>query len=256
MKSFALRDYVIFALLIIGFPCILNAQESAYTDQEVIEVEPTLNGLKGNIDKIKILLKLSDWYEASYNNPKTLEKAFEYANEALYLSRSLHSAIYTGKCYLQLSMLSELRNNNMMIEICARKAIAQFTNTDQTDDLAEAWVKVWSAKMRTNAPMAERFVPIFKALTLFKQSGNMQRTGDCYKEISELYFTNSDFKNSMKSLKKAIFYYKAANLKEIEIYPIYSRLIILYETDKKSKDIIKLKNKTSLQQSKLKNEVL
>lgn len=229
--------------------------EPPYTEQQVRKAESLLSGLKEDIDKIKILLKVSDWYEASYNNPKTLLKAFQYGEEALRISQNLHSNIYAGKCYLQLSMVQELRNNNSMIEVNARKAIEVLTKTDQTDDLGEAWVMVWSAKMRTNAPIKERLDPIFKAASLFEKSGNNKRSGDCYREISELYFSISDFHNALITLKKAIFFYKAANLKESDIYPISSRLNIIYETEKKSMDIIKLKNKTLLQQSKLKNEV-
>jgi len=230
-------------------------QEPPYTEQQVRRAERSLDRLQGNIDKIKILLKVSDWYEASYNNPKTLEKAFQYAEEALRISQILHSNVYSGKCYLQLSMVQELRNNNFMIEVNARKAIEVLTKTNQINDLAEAWVMVWSAKMRTNAPIKERLVPIFKAASLFEKCRNNKRSGDCYREISELYFSISDFHNSRNSLKKAMFFYKAANLQENDIYPISSRLNIIYETEKKSMDIIKLKNKTLLQQSKLKNEV-
>ncbi|WP_166638408.1 sensor histidine kinase [Flavobacterium sp. 245] len=229
--------------------------EPPYTLQQVKKAERLLAGLQGNIDKIKTLLKLSDWYEASFNNPETLEKAFEYADDALRLSRFLHSDVYAGKCYLQFSMLYELRNNNAMIEISAKKAIALLSKTNKTNDLAESWVMIWSAKMRTNAPIEERLPPIFKAAALFEKCGNNKRTGDCYREISELYFSISDFHNSLNSLKKAIFFYKAAHLKENDIYPISSRLNIIYETEKRSMDIIKLKNKTLLQQSKLKNEV-
>jgi len=230
-------------------------QEQDYNELQVKEAEELLGRLPESIDKIKILLKVSDWYEASYNNPKTLLKAFQYGEEALRISQNLHSNIYTGKCYLQLSMVQELRNNNSMIEANARKAIEVLAKTDQTDDLGEAWVMVWSAKMRTNAAIAERLEPIFKAASLFEKSGNNKRSGDCYKEISELYFSISDFRNALNSQKKAICFYKAANLKESDIYPISSRLNIIYETEKKSLDIIKLRNKTLLQQSKLKNEV-
>lgn len=230
-------------------------QESAYSELQVLKAEELLSRLPEGIDKIKILLKLSEWYEISYNNPTTLGKAFRYAEDALRISQTLHSNIYSGKCYLQLSMLQQLRNKNSMIEIEARKAIKLLTKTNQTDDLGEAWVMVWSAKMRNNAPIEEKLVPIFKAATLFEKSGNNERSGDCYKEISELYFSISDFHNSRNALKKAILFYKAANLKESDIYPISSRLNIIYETEKKSMDIIKLKNKTLLQQNKLKNEV-
>lgn len=230
-------------------------QEVAYSELQVKKAEDLLSQLPESIDKIKVLLKVSDWYEASYNNPKTLLKAFQYGEEALRISQNLHSNIYIGKCYLQLSMVQELRNNNAMIEVNARKAIEALTKTNQTDDLGEAWVMVWSAKMRTNAPIKDRLDPIFKAASLFEKSGNNKRSGDCYREISELYFSISDFHNALNWLKKAIFFYKAANLKESDIYPITSRLNIIYETEKKSMDIIKLKNKTLLQQSKLKNEV-
>lgn len=229
--------------------------EPPYTDQDVKKAEKLLYRLQGNIDKIKTLLKLSDWYEATFNNPETLEKAFTYAENALQLSRSLHSDIYAGKTYLQFSMLYQLRNNNSMIEVSARKAIALLEKTNQTDDLGEAWVMIWSAKMRTNAPIAERLTPIFKAAAVFKKSGNNKRIGDCYREISELYFSSSDFNNSLNYLKKAIFFYKAAHLKEEHIYPISSRMNIIYEAEKRNRDIIRLKNKTLMQQSKLKNEV-
>ncbi|TDO82756.1 two-component sensor histidine kinase [Flavobacterium chryseum] len=230
-------------------------KETAYNELQVKKAEELLSTLPENIDKIKILLKVSDWYEASYNSPNTLLKAFQYGEEALRISQNLNSNIYTGKCYLQLAMVQELRNNNSMIEINARKAIEALAKTDETDDLAESWVMVWSAKMRTNASISERLDPIFKAAALFEKSGNNKRSGDCYREISELYFSVSDFHKSSNFLKKAIAFYKAANLKESDIYPISSRLNIIYETEKKSMDIIKLKNKTLLQQSKLKNEV-
>lgn len=230
-------------------------QETAYSELQVKIAEKLLSSLPENINKIKVLLKVSDWYEASYNSPNTLEKAFQYAEYALRISQSLDSNIYSGKCYLQLSMVQELRNNNAMIEVNARKAIEALMKTNQIDDLGEAWVMVWSAKMRTNAPIEERLTPIFKAAALFEKSKNNKRSGDCYREISELYFSISDFHNSANSLKKAISFYKAAKLKETDIYPISSRLNIIYETEKKSMDIIKLKNKTLLQQIKLKNEV-
>ncbi|UTN06348.1 sensor histidine kinase [Flavobacterium bizetiae] len=230
-------------------------QNPPYTDQEVKKAEKLLSGLEGNVDKIKILLKVSDWYEASFNNPETLEKAFAYAEEALRLSRYLHSDIYAGKCYLQFSMLHQLRNNNAMIEASAKKAIQLLANTNQTDALGESWVMIWSAKMRTHAPIEERLTPIFKAAALFEKSGNSKRSGDCYREISELYFSISDFNSSLNFLKKAISFYKAAKLKDDDIYPTSSRLNIIYEAEKRNRDIIRLKNKTLLQQSKLKNEV-
>ncbi len=240
-----------------NLPVLENSlmESAAYNELQVKIAEKLLSRLPESINKIKILLKVSDWYEASYNSPYTLETAFKYAEEALRMSQALHSNIYTGKCYLQLSMVQELRNNNSMIEVNARKAIEVLAKTNQINDLGEAWVMVWSAKMRTNAPIKERLIPIFKAATLFEKSGNKKRSGDCYREISELYFSISDFHNSSNSLKKAISYYKAANLNETDIYPISSRLNIIYETEKKSMDIIKLKNKTLLQQSRLKNEV-
>lgn len=229
--------------------------EPPYTDQQVKTAEKLLGTLQGNINKIKTLLKISDWYEASFNNPETLQKAFDYADQALRLSQLLHSDVYTGKCYLQFSMLHQLRNENAMIEISAKKAIAILSKTNHTDDLGEAWVMIWSAKMRTNTAVSERLVPIFKAAAFFEKSGNDKRTGDCYREISELYFSISDFNNALNFLKKAIFFYKAANLEEQRIYPISSRLNIIYEAEKRSRDIIKLKNKTLIQQSKLRNEV-
>ncbi|MBF4507309.1 sensor histidine kinase [Flavobacterium sp. JLP] len=253
MKTSACIEYFIVILLIIGNSFGINAQIPLYTEIEVKKDESSLKELQG-IDKIKTLLKVSDWYEASYSNPITLQKAYQYAEEALQISQALHSNIYSGKCYLQLSMVQELRNNNSMIEVNARKAIEMLSKTNQTDDLGEAWVMVWSAKMRTDAPIEERLTPIFKAASLFEKSGNNKRSGDCYREISELYFSISDFHNSLNSLKKAIFFYKAANLKESDIYPISVRLNIIYETEKKSMDIVKLKNKTLLQQSRLKNE--
>lgn len=231
-------------------------KETPYNEQQVKKAEIQLPSLPENIDKIKILLKVSDWYEASYDNPKTLEKAFEYGEQALKISLALHSNIYIGKCYLQLSMVSELRNNNAMIEVFARKAIEALTQTDDLDDLAESWVKVWSSKMRTNAPITQRLDPIFKAVAIFEKVGNNQRTGDCYREISELYFSSSDFNNSLNYLKKAIFYYRAAHLKEEAIYPISTRLNIIYEAEKRNRDIIRLRNKTHLQQSKLNNEAI
>lgn len=230
-------------------------QEAAYSELQVKIAEKLLSRLPENIDKIKVLLKVSDWYEASYNSPNTLEKAFQYAEYALRISQSLNSNIYVGKCYLQLSMVQELRNNNLMLEFNAKKAIEALAKTNQTNDLAESWVMIWSAKMRTLAPMAERFPPIFKAAELFEKAGNNKRSGDCYREISELYFSISDFNHSLHFLKKAIFFYKAAHLKESDIYPISSRLNIIYEAEKRNRDIIKLKNKTLLQQSKLENEV-
>ncbi len=229
--------------------------EPPYTEQEVKKAEKLLNGLQENIDKIKTLLKLSDWYEASFNNPETLEKAFKYADDALRISQNLHSDIYAGKCYLQFSMLYQLRNNDPMIETSAKRAIASLAKTKQIDDLGEAWVMIWSAKMRTLAPIAERLTPIFNAAALFEKSGNKKRSGDCYREISELYFSQSDFNRSLNFLKKAIFFYKAAHLKESDIYPISSRLNIIYEAEKRNRDIIRLKNKTLIQQNKLKNEV-
>ncbi|GEC77950.1 sensor histidine kinase [Flavobacterium aquatile] len=253
MKPSACKNYVIVILLGVNSFSI-NAQIPLYTEAEVRKDESSLRELQG-VDKIKTLLKVSDWYEISYHNPLTLEKALQYAQEALRISKALHSNIYSGKCYLQISMVEELRNNNPMIEVNARKAIEELSKTNQTNDLAEAWVMVWSAKMRTHAPFAERFEPIFKAASLFEKSGNTKRAGDCYGEISELYFSISNFNSSLNFLKKAIFFYRAANLKEEEIYPISSRLNIIYEAEKRSKAIIELKNKTLTDQSKLKNEV-
>ncbi|WP_433763551.1 sensor histidine kinase [Flavobacterium ginsenosidimutans] len=230
-------------------------REAIYTEKLVIKAEKLLDDLPGNIDKIKILLKLSDWYQESYNSPKALEMAFIYAEDALSLSKSLHSNVYAGRCLLQLSMLYQLRNDNRMIEVCAKKAIEFLSKTSEANDLAESWVMVWSAKMRTSAPMKEILYPIFKAKALFEKSKNNARIGDCYREISELYFSYSDFESSLYFLKKAAFYYKAANIRQEDAYHLSARLNIIYETERRNKDMIKLKNKTLLQQVKLKNEI-
>ncbi|RZJ89541.1 MAG: hypothetical protein EOO20_10715 [Chryseobacterium sp.] len=254
MKHSASRGYFIIVLLFIGQSVSLHARDRTYTGEQVKSDEQALAGLKGT-DKISTLLLLSDWYEAQSYKPKKLQKAFDYANQALRFSRSLHSLRYEGKSYLQLSMLYQLRNNNEMIERCARDAIRLLTMTDNTDELAEAWVMLWSAKMRSEAPMNEKFAPIRKAASLFELSGNIKRRSDCYREIGELYYRYKNFPKAMASLEKAMALYKGANLEEKDFYPIYTRLNILYETEKKNKDIIILRNKTLLQQNELKNAV-
>jgi two-component sensor histidine kinase len=252
MKPFALKEYCIFVLLLIGQSVSMDAKETNYTQGLVKSDERALAGLHG-IEKVNTLLQLSDWYESQNFKARQLQKAFDYAQQALRLSRSLHSVLYEGKCYLQLSMLYQLRNNNEMIEQCAREAIALLSKTNHKDDLAEAWVMVWSAKMRSEAPMKEKFMPIRKAAALFKLSGNIKRSSDCYREIGELYYRYKNFPKAMASLEKAMALYKAANLEEKDFYPIYTRLNILYETEKKNKDIIILRNQTLLQQNELKN---
>jgi two-component sensor histidine kinase len=252
MKTSACTEYFILILLLVGNSFGINAQTPLYTDVEVKKAERSLTGLKG-VDKIKTLLKLSAWYETYYYKPKEFQKAFDYANEALSFSRALHSDIYEGKSYLQLSMLYEIRNDDEMLENCARNAIALLTETNQMDDLAEAWIMVWSAKMRSNAPLEEKIVPIRQALALFKLSGNNKRSSDCYREIGALYFRYKDFPKAMNSLEKAMVLYKTANLEEKDFYPVSFRLNILYETEKKNQDITILKNKALLQQNELKS---
>ena len=252
MIPFSSKGYMIFVLLFIGYSLNMEAREGAYTPGQVKSDERALAGLQG-IDKVNTLLLLSDWYEAQNYKPRQLQKAFDYAHQALRLSRSLHSVLYQGKCYLQLSMLYQLRNNNEMIERSAKEAIALLTSTNHTDELAEAWVMLWSAKMRNEAPMNEKFIPIRKAAALFALSGNIKRRSDCYREIGELYYRYKNFPKAMASLEKAMVLYKAANLEEKDFYPIYTRLNILYETEKKNKDIIILRNKTLLQQNELRN---
>ncbi|KFF06369.1 sensor histidine kinase [Flavobacterium reichenbachii] len=251
MKPSACTEYFIIILLIIGNSLGINAQISSYADKEIKNTESYLTEVEG-IEKIKTLLKLSDRYETLYFKPKEIRKAFDFANEALRLSQALHSDIYGGKAYLQLSMLYELQNNDEMLESCARNAIDLLTKTDQIDDLAEAWVMVWSAKMRSNAPPEEKFVPISKAAALFKLSGNNKRRSDCYREIGALYFRYKDFPKAMSSLEKAMVLYKAADVGEKDYYPVSFRLNILYETEKKNKDLIILRNKALLQQNELK----
>ncbi len=251
MKPSACTEYFIIILLIIGNSFGITAQEQSYTDAEIEKMETSLTALNG-IEKIKLLLKLSDWYENFYFRPKEFQKAIKYANQALKLSKALHSDIYEGKTYLQLSMLYELSNNDVMLEGCARNAIALLTHTNQIDDLAESWVMIWSAKMRSNAPLEEKFIPISKAAALFKMSGNNKRRSDCHREIGALYFHHKDFHKAMNSLEKAMVLYKEANVEEKDFYPVSFRLNILYETEKKNKDIIILKNKALLQQNELK----
>jgi two-component sensor histidine kinase len=251
MKPSACTEYFIIILLIIGNSFGIKAQMPEYTEIEIKKSERSLTALEG-VDKIKTLLKLSDWYETLYYKPKEFEKAFDYANEALRLSQALHSNIYEGKCYLQLSMLYEIRNNDEMLESCARNAIALLSKTNQINDLGEAWVMVWSAKMRSNASLEEKFEPISKAAALFKQAGNNKRRSDCHREIGALYFRYKDFSKAMSSLEKAMALYKDANLEEKDFYPVSFRLNVLYETEKKNKDIIILKNKALLQQNELK----
>lgn len=251
MKPSACTEYFIIMMLIIGNSFDIKAQEKLYTEVNVKKSNTSLIKLHG-VDKIKALLKLSDWYETYYFKPKELQKAFDYANEALRRSQSLHSDIYEGKSYLQLSMLYEIRNNDQMLESCARNAIDLLTKTDQVDDLGEAWVMVWSAKMRSNAPLEEKFLPISKAAALFKLSGNNKRRSDCHREIGALYFHYRDFNKAMSSLEKAMVLYNEANIEEKDFYPVSFRLNVLYETEKKNKDIIILKNRALLQQNELK----
>lgn len=251
MKPSACTVYFIIILLIMGNSFGINAQIPLYTKAEIKKTELSLTQLHG-IEKVKTLLGLSDWYETNYFKPEEFQKAFDYANEALTISQTLHSDIYEGKAYLQLSMLYELDNNNEMIESCAKHAILSLTKTDQIDDIGEAWVMIWSAKMRSNAPLEEKFVPIRKAAALFKLSGNNKRMSDCYRETGALYFHHKDFSKAMSSLEKAMILYKEANIEEKDFYPVSFRLNILYETEKKNKDIIILKNKALLQQNELK----
>ena len=251
MKPSASTEYFIIILLLIVNSFSAKSQIALSTELEVKKIESSLITLQG-ADKIKALLKLSDWYDNYYYKPEKFKKAFDYANEALKLSQDLHSDIYGGKSYLQLSMLYEVRNDDEMLERCARGAITLLSKTDQLDNLAEAWVMVWSAKMRSDAPLEEKIVPINKALALFKLSGNNKRSSDCYREIGSLYFRYNDYPKAMKSLEKAMALYKTANLEEKDFYPVSFRLNILYETEKKHKDIIILKNKALLQQNELK----
>lgn len=251
MKTSACTEYLIIILLIIGNSFGINARVQLSTEVQVKKIERSMTELQG-VNKIEALLKLSDWYENFYFKPKEFQKAFDYAADALELSQVLHSQIYEGKCYLQLSMLYEIRNNDEMLESCARKAIELLTKTNQINDLGEAWVMVWSAKMRSNASIEEKFMPISKAATLFKLSGNNKRRSDCHREIAALYFRYKDYPKAMNSLDKAMVLYKEANPEEKDFYPVAFRLNVLYETEKKNKDIIILKNKALLQQNELK----
>ena len=123
MKSSAFKGYLILVvLLLVLYPFLINAQERAYTVQQLKEIEASLARLPLDINKIQILLNLSDCYGDDFIQPASLNMAFQYVNDALKLSKSLNSDIYTGKCYLQLSRLSELSNNNEMIEDNALKA--------------------------------------------------------------------------------------------------------------------------------------
>lgn len=248
------KKYSLFVLLFIWQCFTIHAGERAYSGVQVKSDEQALSGLQG-IEKINTLLVLSDWYEAQNYRPGKLAKSFDYAYQALHLSHSVHSYVYQGKSYLQLSMLYQISNNNEMIERCALEAIKLLEKTKHTDDLAEAWVMLWSAKMRSEAPMKEKFAPIRKAAVLFELSGNIKRRSDCYREIGELYYHYKNFPKAMASLERAMRLYKTANLEEKDFYPIYTRLNILYETEKKNKDIIILRNKTLLQQNELKNAV-
>ncbi|MEN2401235.1 sensor histidine kinase [Flavobacterium sp. MC2016-06] len=240
MKRSALLRYFILAFFIVSHTYILNAQKSQYTDSQLKKIEGSLTELPGNSDKIETLLKLSDWYEENYYKAKELQKAFDYANEALLLSQNLHSDIYAGKCYLQLSMLYQLSNDYVMLESSARKAIALLAKTNHRDDLAESWVMIWSAKMLTKAPEKERLVPIYNALALFKSTGNNERICDCYKEISEIYLSFRDFPNARINLEKAMLFYKKSNLQKKRFSPVYD-------------DVINLRSKTYLQQNELKS---
>ncbi len=228
----------------------MNAPIPLHTEEEVKKAERSLIKLQG-VEKLKTLLQLSDWYEIYYFRPKEFQKSFDYANEALHLSQITHADIYGGKAYLQLSRLYELRSNDEMLEICARNAITLLTNTDQFNDLGESWVMIWSAKMRSNTTLQEKLLPIDKAANFFKLSGNNKRRSDCYLQIGSIYYSYKEYPKAMKSLEKAMALYKAANLKEKDFYPVYFRLNILYETEKKHKDMIILRNKAQLQQNKL-----
>jgi two-component sensor histidine kinase len=239
MKPSVCIKYLIIILLILGNSFDINAQLSLYKEEEVKKTERYLARLYG-VDKIKALLKLSDWYETYYYKPIELQKAFDFANKALILSQSLHSDIYAGKSYLQLSMLYQLSNNYLMLEICARKAIVLLAKTDHIDDLAEAWVMIWSVKMLTNQSKKEKIVPISNALALFKCTGNNERISDCYREISDIYMSYKDLANGRISLEKSMFYYKKSNQNQKRYYPVYE-------------DILNLKNKTLLQQNELKS---
>lgn len=240
MKLSAFRRFYVLALFIIGPSYVLNAQEPLYTKEQVEKIEKSLAVLPDDTNKIKTLLILSDWHEEYFYKTKGLQKAFDYANEALVLSESLHSDVYAGKCYLQLSMLYQLRNDYEMLEICARKAIALLDKTAYKDDLAESWVMVWSAKMLTKGSQKEKMVPISKALALFKTTGNNKRISDCYREISDIYLSYKDLPNGRISLEKAMLYYKKSNTQKKHFYPVYE-------------DILNLKDKTLLQQNELKN---
>lgn len=238
MKLAACIKYFIILLLSVNSFAV-SAQIQLYKELEIKKNERYIAGLKG-IDKIKALLKLSDWYENYYYKPKELQKAFDFANEALILSQSLHSDVYAGKCYLQLSMLNQLSNNYLMLEICARKAITLLEKTDHLDDLAEAWVMIWSVKMLTQQSKNEKIIPISNALNLFIRTGNNERISDCYREMSDIYLSYKDYVKARISLEKSMFYYKKSNQNQKRYYPVYE-------------DILNLKNKTLLQQNELKN---
>jgi len=239
MKPSAFIKSTFIILLILGNSFGTNAQISLYKHLEVKKTERYLSELDG-VEKIEALLKLSDWYETYYYKPKELQKAFDFANEALILSQSLQSDIYAGKCYLQISMLYQLSNNYLMLENCARKAITLLVKTDDRDDLAEAWVMIWSVKMLTNRSKKEKMDPICNALALFKSTGNNERISDCYKEISDIHLSYKDFANGRIALEKSMFYYKKSNQNQKRYYPVYE-------------DILNLKNKTLLQQNELKS---
>jgi len=205
------------------------------------------NALENNIDKN--ILKSYMGYASLSFTPKKIKEALNYYDKAEAISIKINDSLSLAKIYSNKGVLIKyFYKKTDSARLFYKKALKIYSTLNKNNETFNISLNISNTfKQERNFIQALKWLKKIDLIPI--TSNRISSKKLLYKQMSKNYDSLKDYKNSNLYLKKYLAYKDSVDIKEQNI--AISDIQTKYETEKKEKDILKLKSEADKQKSYL-----
>lgn len=179
-------------------------QSVLLNEVEIRSVKQQLDKTSGHLQKIKLLLRLSNLFVVSEQDTPPIKDAVFYDNQAIQLCVQAKDQVHLAEAYLLRSHLAQIQHDYKTGKAFALNAIKLFHEQRNFNQEGEAYVLLWSNNALNGMSYEERIPLLSKAADCFHSVGNKCREADCLREMGDLYHIRGEFGKALHELKTSM----------------------------------------------------
>lgn len=209
-------------LCIMTILLVMNTKGIAQSKEDPEQLKKKIAIAKNDIQKIELLLALSNYYLTKPGEFKTdLDSANAINIQVKNWSNRVHYKLGIGKAILLDAQIYREKGDIKKGLKKATEATAYFQKNNMPEQQAESYseLAIYASELEQKAKYKKM------AVVLFKKLGAKEKQATALKKIGELYSSNEDPEKADPFLQEALALYKSIHFKELQgIYNILSEV--------------------------------